>query len=312
MPCSSESRKPGDLPENGFDWNFQETTFLVMLGLAVVLGVMKEQTLGTICVLVVLALAILFVGRRISELVETNRRRQSFEDADRERTGAILSVLERIAGALEESGVPGRSAETESDAPLREIRDAIREQRWEEVLERVESLRMGGNLSPEFEAEVDRHRETAKTDLRARMDASRQANDPVSVLEYRAQLVPLLAEEIRQQVDTDLIRWCMALLMKRMRAGTVRVDVAQLAESIAETFPATSEGASLRASLPTLRRSAGLCPRCAQPYAGEQDACPRCLGAASPAPENIENGDDDDIAPVERSEEDDPFLRRSE
>ena len=51
----------------------------------------------------------------------------------------------------------------------------------------------------------------------------------------------------------------------------------QLAARFAENFAATVEGASVRASLPTLRRSVGLCPRCAQPYIGVADACPNCL-----------------------------------
>jgi hypothetical protein len=50
-------------------------------------------------------------------------------------------------------------------------------------------------------------------------------------------------------------------------------------------FCHTVEGASLRASLPTLRRSAGLCPRCAQPYTGLANACPQCLAAPGPPPQ---------------------------
>ncbi len=174
---------------------------------------------------------------------------------------------------------------------------------------RVESLRAGGDLPPDFEQEVSSHRESAETDLRARLDASRQANDAESVLNYRSQLIPLLAEEIRRQLDAELIRWFMALLMCRMRAGTVRADVAQLAEAIAEAFPTSTEGASLRASLPTLRRSAGLCPRCSEPYTGEDDACPQCLGKSVPVAAVETPEVDDDLPPVERNEEDDPFLR---
>jgi predicted amidophosphoribosyltransferase len=70
----------------------------------------------------------------------------------------------------------------------------------------------------------------------------------------------------------------------------VQGDVAELAARAAESFGDTPEGASLRASLPTLRRSAGLCPRCAQPYAGIDEACPQCLAglvpqALSPSPQ---------------------------
>ncbi len=269
-----------------------------------------RETSGGVLALGGVSFALLGIGRRLDFLLELGRKRLVLEEAHEASQFEVVSRLEVIVQALENVDLQPQ-ASTGSDSAS-EIREAIREGRWDEVLERVESLRLGGDLSPEFEAEVHRHRESAETDLRARMDASRQANDAESVLQYRAQLLPLLAEEIRKPLDTELIRWCMALLMKRMRAGTVRADVAQLAESIAETFPATSEGASLRASLPTLRRSAGLCARCAQPYAGEQDACPRCLGTASPSPESEENLDDEDLAPVERNEEDDFFLPRTE
>ncbi len=108
-----------------------------------------------------------------------------------------------------------------------------------------------------------------------------------------ARLVPLLSPDARRELDRDLIRWFLALLMKRMRTGTVRGDVATLAARVAEVFPDTPEGASLRASLPTLRRSAGLCPRCAKPYTGVEDACPECL-AATPGPTILPLRDEDE------------------
>ncbi len=78
----------------------------------------------------------------------------------------------------------------------------------------------------------------------------------------------------------------MTLIQKRLRTGTIRPDVVVLAARVAESFGGTTEGASLRASLPTLRRSAGLCPKCAEPYTGVGDACPKCLAASTaPSPE---------------------------
>jgi hypothetical protein len=73
----------------------------------------------------------------------------------------------------------------------------------------------------------------------------------------------------------------MSLIQRRLRTGTIRADVVVLAARVAESFGGTTEGASIRASLPTLRRSAGLCPKCAEPYAGVGDACPKCLAASS-------------------------------
>ncbi len=76
----------------------------------------------------------------------------------------------------------------------------------------------------------------------------------------------------------------MAMIQKRLRGGAMRPDVAILAARVAESLDATPEGASLRAALPTLRRSAGLCARCGEPYTGLADACPKCLATAMLSP----------------------------
>jgi hypothetical protein len=67
------------------------------------------------------------------------------------------------------------------------------------------------------------------------------------------------------------------LIHRRLRTGTIQSEVVQLASRFSEVFATTVEGASVRAALPTLRRSVGLCPRCSQPYAGVAEACPKCL-----------------------------------
>jgi hypothetical protein len=74
------------------------------------------------------------------------------------------------------------------------------------------------------------------------------------------------------------------LIHIRLRSGKIQPDVALLAGRVADVFSHTVEGASLRASLPTLRRSVGLCPRCAQPYTGIADACPSCLAPRAQPP----------------------------
>jgi hypothetical protein len=71
----------------------------------------------------------------------------------------------------------------------------------------------------------------------------------------------------------------------------MRADVAVLAARVALSLDDTPEGASLRASLPTLRRAAGLCARCGQPYTGIAEACPICQSAAAviaPAPAAVD------------------------
>ena len=53
---------------------------------------------------------------------------------------------------------------------------------------------------------------------------------------------------------------------------------AALAARVVESFGDTPEGASLRAALPSLRRNAGLCPRCARPNPGARRSLPALRG----------------------------------
>ncbi len=121
------------------------------------------------------------------------------------------------------------------------------------------------------------------TTLRERIDAARLANDPDGALASHEELARLLSGEPLKEVDGELVKWLMSLIHRRLRTGSIRPDVVELAARVADRFGGTAEGASLRAALPTLRRSAGLCPRCAEPYTGLADACPKCLMAAPPA-----------------------------
>ena len=66
-------------------------------------------------------------------------------------------------------------------------------------------------------------------------------------------------------------------IFQRMHSGTVREDVAILAEAIVDNFPDSKEGRTLGPVMAVLRRSAGLCPRCSLPYRGIANACHDCL-----------------------------------
>ena len=137
-----------------------------------------------------------------------------------------------------------------------------------------------------------RARQSAVKDSLAQLGAARAANDPDRVLEIYQVVVPSLDEQQRASLDQEVAKWFLTLIHRRLRTGKVQADVVQLAARFAETFAATVEGASVRASLPTLRRSVGLCPRCAQPYTGVADACPKCKTTAAPAsPAGPLNGD---------------------
>ncbi|MBI1323021.1 hypothetical protein GC170_07520 [bacterium] len=75
----------------------------------------------------------------------------------------------------------------------------------------------------------------------------------------------------------------MEAIFQRMHSGTVREDVAQLAEAVVSVFPESTEGRTLAQVLGVLRRSAGLCPRCSRPYRGIASACHDCLRGTNEA-----------------------------
>jgi hypothetical protein len=124
-------------------------------------------------------------------------------------------------------------------------------------------------------------------ELRRRLADARTAGDGTAAIDARDALTEYLRGAALHDLDQDLVRWLYGLIQARVRAGSAGPDVAALAERTADSFGDTSEGAALRSALPKLRRQAGLCPRCARPYRGAADACPRCLAASSsPAPES--------------------------
>lgn len=162
-----------------------------------------------------------------------------------------------------------------------DIRQAIRKAKWDEARALLDAFATDHVDDPHasvLDQELQTARDAARDDSLAQLDAARQVNDPDRVLELHQFLVPLLEAEARNSLEAELSKWFLRLIHNRLRTGKIQTDVALLAGRIAESFSHTVEGASLRASLSTLRRSAGLCPRCAQPYTGVADACPTCMG----------------------------------
>ena len=159
------------------------------------------------------------------------------------------------------------------------------------AVERGPSLGLAAAPEPSGSANAD--------DLRDRIDAARQVNDSEGAMALRDDLARVVSIDVLKEVDQSLVKWLMSLIQRRLRGGSIRPDVVELASRVAERFGATIEGASLKAALPTLRRSAGLCPRCAEPYTGVADACPKCLVATNPAPTDteVESADDADLEP---------------
>ena len=200
---------------------------------------------------------------------------------------------------------PSRSAEGESHAgsavQLTEIRRLIREGDWDAATEAVGAFRAEHPDDPrsaEASGELERAMQGALDHFESQLQAAREVNDPDQVLEIHGRLRPLIGEEERKRLDVDLARWFLSIVHRRLRSGRIQADVVALADRIAESFGHTTDGASLRASLPTLRRSAGLCPRCAKPYTGVAQACPECLKPTPAPPPDLEP-DDLDQPPVE-------------
>ncbi len=190
----------------------------------------------------------------------------------------IAPALERIAAALEARPIGGASP-TGLAASIAGFREAMRNGDLAGAGRLLEELRSDHPEAPEADrlgGDLAAARRVAVEDKRRRLDAARTAGDAEAALTFRDELAELMEAAERIDLDRDLGRWVMTLLMKRLRHGTVGPDVAHLAARVSNSLGHLPEGASLRASLPTLRRSAGLCPRCAGPYTGVEDACPKC------------------------------------
>ncbi len=194
-----------------------------------------------------------------------------------------LLSLERIAESLEQR----RDSVASSPAPgldrarsMAEIVRAARAADWVEAETRLNEFEADFPDDPELSTlkeELARSRNDVIKSGLDQLDAARAVNDPDRVLEIYQDLVPITGRRATGALERDLAKWFLSLIHRRLRTGKVQADVVQLAARFAENFATTVEGASVRASLPTLRRSVGLCPRCAQPYTGIADACPKCL-----------------------------------
>lgn len=193
----------------------------------------------------------------------------------------VVPALGRLAVSLERAGsAPAADGRALAVAGARQ---AIESRRWnqaERLIETFTSDYPGAAEGTKLAEELAAARQAVIEQVRAQLEAAQAALDPERVIEFRDQLTEHLRGEPLKALDRQLVRWLLGLIQRRMRTGTVRPDVAQLAERVADSFGDTAEGASLRAALPTLRRSAGLCPKCAQPYRGLGEACPQCLASA--------------------------------
>jgi hypothetical protein len=185
------------------------------------------------------------------------------------RVSEGLTLLERMAeGLAQRSGqvVAPSASGLERARSIAEIVRAAEAGDWVEVETRLSDFEADFPEDPELSSlkkDLTKSRDGFIKNSLGQLEAARAVSDADRVLEIYQHLLPSLDPERRATLDPELAKWFLGLIHRRLRVGKVQVDVVQLAARFAESFGATVEGASVRASLPTLRRSVGLCPRCA-------------------------------------------------
>ena len=251
--------------------------------------------LGAICMLGTSVLAGLGVSSVLRVLVQwLSLHRQPPKAESQSILGSLAERIDQLSERLAEprspsAPLPPAAMATSTDwlreQSLAEIRRMIRAGKWDEAAALLDGFSPADLDDPRLSSlrqEIQAAREAARSQHLAQLNAARQVSDPDRVLELHQTLIPLLDAETRVSLEADLSQWFLRLIHNRLRTGKIQTDLAVLAGRIADAFSHTVAGASLRASLPTLRRSAGLCSRCGQPYNGLASACPACLAQAQP------------------------------
>ncbi|WP_165064071.1 hypothetical protein [Paludisphaera rhizosphaerae] len=168
-----------------------------------------------------------------------------------------------------------------------EVRRLLAAEDWEAADQLVLELQAEDGDSPQLARMVDETttaRNKAAERWRGLLQAAREVNDPARVLELYETRPTIFDEQTRRELDLDLAKWFLTYVHHRLRSGGLQIDLVGLVDRASDALGHTKDGASLRAALPTLRRGAGLCARCAKPYTGFSEACPECLGRPEPAP----------------------------
>src|SRR5271166_2292618 len=252
--------------------------------------------LGAICMMGTTVLAGLGASSVLRVLVQwLSLHRQPPEAESQSILGSLAERIDQLSERLAEPRSPSvplppalaaTSTNWLREQSLAEVRRTIRAGKWDEATALLDGYSPAEIDDPRLAAlrqEIQSARVAARSEQLAQLNAARQVNDPDRVLELHQALLPLLDAETRVSLEADLSQWFLRLIHNRLRTGKIQTDLAILAGRIADAFSHTVEGASLRASLPTLRRSAGLCSRCGQPYNGLANACPVCLAQAQPS-----------------------------
>ena len=213
-----------------------------------------------------------------------------------------VPTLGRIALALEKLSTEDKPHDVEDDETTRAFtlaRQAIASGRWAQA-DRLVGAFVRDHPGPDAArllAELEDARNRAVEALKARLETAKSAGDGLLVVEIRDALTEHLRGDRLADLDRKLVRWLVDEIKRKVRSGPIKPEVASLATRVADSFADTPEGAALKGSIPNLRRSAGLCPRCARPYRGTLDTCPRCQGrdASGANPTYVPLSDDADL-----------------
>jgi hypothetical protein len=188
----------------------------------------------------------------------------------------LVPGVERAVAAIEalNAGSGADPLAPEVDA----VRRAISEGRWtraERLLDAFARDHPQARQIAALTAALSAARGAEADALRAKLDAALADDDAGTAITCRDALTRHLGGPELADLDRRVVRWISRWVRLRAR-GEVSADVASVAALAADRFGDTDEGRALLAAVPTLRRKAGLCPKCARPYRGPGETCPDC------------------------------------
>jgi hypothetical protein len=193
-----------------------------------------------------------------------------------ERTNEALGSVSQARADTGSSSAAARQQAIDT------VRDCIRREAWGEARrlasafgEQFRGTLEAKDLAGQVEAAFTRRVQA----LRDQLNEAEQRADAEQLMNTRDRLSGYLDGTELYQVDRRVAHWMAGYLREALSGGRAR-DVVHLAERVVAAFAdSTPEGAQMRASLPTVRRSAGLCPECGQPYDVSLVRCAACESA---------------------------------
>jgi DNA-binding GntR family transcriptional regulator len=198
------------------------------------------------------------------------------------RACQLLEQANETMAALGSAPVRLAAAPTANEACIKAIeavRDAVRREAWDQARQLAVAVTNRFHDVPEAKA-VPAYVESSVNKkllvLREQLGQFEQSCDCEGMLNVRDRLSGILNGTELYQVDRRVAHWVAKYLRESLAAGKAG-DVIHLAERATDVVgESTPEGAQIRATLATMRRSAGLCPECGQPSDTRLARCPEC------------------------------------